>query len=424
MAPININIYNRSRSRTRTRRRRRSSSSTPRRRRRDRQRQTRGIQLSLQDAQRPPTTWVGPYEAPPREWRGPSTATQRGGGANPPYPPSLPAILPPPTSMSAAEQFFTASSTIQTYSTSLRRPYGEAGSKTIGKQEDINYELEQAAAWDVVHMAPKPGSLVLQASNPELWKFVPFEEVNTFEGRSNWIRPSLETAQELSDADLAPTIQALHGILLRTGFVHPMSPAVLRPFVTALMVNQLPVTEVIENALSYQRDGLNLWIFRMKGLPGPTFSENVSPETKYYHWFHACTAATIMGLCRTGYMLPTCNDGTDGTQLPTNSLLFGFFGKVCTMDPTEYEKLIQETFAMHSHPKNPIGITVSGGILGNHVKIPSASTWLEQFLCVRSGLVSQIISCRQAMVYQMRSFQSTVCRIDLQSKLEDDSSSS
>ena len=186
----------------------------------------------------------------------------------------------------------------------------------------------------------------------------------------------LEAAQGLTDDDLSPTIQQLHSILLRNGFVHPMSPAVLRPFVTALMINQLPITEVVENGLSFQHDGVNLWIFRMKGLPGPTFSDNVSSDAKYYHWFHACTAATIMGLCRTCDLLPTCSDAI---QLPTSIPLFGFLGKVCAMDCQDYDKLIQETFAMHSHP---IGISVSGGILGHHVKIPRASTWLEQFLCI------------------------------------------
>ena len=233
-------------------------------------------------------------------------------------------------------------------------------------------------------MAPSPGTLAIHATNPSLWRLVACVEVNTVEGRSNWIRPMLEAAQGFTEADLAPIIQLLHTTLLRNGFVRPMSPAVLRPFVTALMVNQLPINEVIENALSYQRDGLNLWIFRMRRLPGPTFSDNVSTDAKYYHWFHACTAATIMGCCRTGYVLPTCNDGI---QLPTSIPLFGFFGKVCATDCQDYDKLSQETFARHSHPKNNIGITVSGGILGNHVKIPRASTWLEQFLCIRSGLV-------------------------------------
>ena len=110
----------------------------------------------------------------------------------------------------------------------------------------------------------------------------------------------LEAAQELTDDDLSPTVQQLRRILLRNGFVHPMSPAVLRPFVTALMVNQLPISEVVENGLSYQRDGVNLWVFRMRDLPGPTFADNVPSDAKYYHWFHACAAETIMGICRTG----------------------------------------------------------------------------------------------------------------------------
>ena len=94
----------------------------------------------------------------------------------------------------------------------------------------------------------------------------------------------------------------------------------LRPFVTAFMVNQLPISEVVNG---------------------------LSSDAKCYLWFHVCTAATIMRLCRTGYMLPTCKNGI---QLLTSIPLFGFFGKICPMDCQGYDKLIQETFAMHSHP--------------------------------------------------------------------------
>ena len=116
----------------------------------------------------------------------------------------------------------------------------------------------------------------------------------------------LEAAQGLTDDDLSPTTQQLHSILLHNGFVHPMSPAVLRPFVTALIINQLPISEVVENGLSFRRDGVNLWIFRIKGLPDPTFADNVSSDAKYYHWFHACTAATIMASLWEFVGLVTC----------------------------------------------------------------------------------------------------------------------
>ena len=72
----------------------------------------------------------------------------------------------------------------------------------------------------------------------------------------------------------------------------------------------------------------------MKELPGSTFSDNVSTDAKYYDWFHACTAATIMDLCRTGYVLSICN----GIQLSTSIPLFGFFGKVCAMDCQNYDE--------------------------------------------------------------------------------------
>ena len=134
MAPIHINIYNRSRSpRSRSRRRRRRrSSSTPRRSRRASR--DRRIQLSLEDVPRPPMNWVGPYqlpaqqEAPPRDWRGPSAASQRSGLANsvPPYATALPvpSTMPPAVAAPDVNQFFATQTTIQSYATSLANPYG------------------------------------------------------------------------------------------------------------------------------------------------------------------------------------------------------------------------------------------------------------------------------------------------------------
>ena len=62
------------------------------------------------------------------------------------------------------------------------------------------------------------------------------------------------------------------------------------------------------------------------------------------------------------------------------------------MDAQDYDKLTQKTFAMHSHPKNSLGFSVSGGVLGHPAKIPRASTWLEQFLCNYSLGTSEVRS--------------------------------
>ena len=117
--------------------------------------------MSLEDLpNRPPIDWVGPYqlpvqqEAPPRDCRGPSVVSVLANTV-PPYA----AAMPMPSIMAApdANQFFATQTTVRSYATTLANPYG-AGPSVVGKQEDIDYELEQAAKWEVPNPAPSPGT--------------------------------------------------------------------------------------------------------------------------------------------------------------------------------------------------------------------------------------------------------------------------
>ena len=52
----------------------------------------------------------------------------------------------------------------------------------------------------------------------------------------------------------------------------PMDTKTLQIFALALIANDLQINSIIEDAASWQIDGVN--IFRLKGMPGPTFVYN------------------------------------------------------------------------------------------------------------------------------------------------------
>ena len=163
----------------------------------------------------------------------------------------------------------------------------------------------------------------------------------------------------------------------------PMDTKTLQIFALALIANDLQINSIIEDAASWQIDGVN--IFRLKGMPGPTFANTPTNSTSYYHWYHAGGIETVLGAFATGTILPCCSDGH---QLPPMIPLPGFFARVRGEDSQiMQEQLLQDCRDMHSHGKNAHGIHFSGAILGNHIKLPRASTWLEQFTCFKAGLV-------------------------------------
>ena len=67
----------------------------------------------------------------------------------------------------------------------------------------------------------------------------------------------------------------------------PMDFKTLQIFALAMMANDLQTSDVIGDAASWQIDGVKIWLFRQKGMPGPTFSETPRDSTSYYHWYHA-----------------------------------------------------------------------------------------------------------------------------------------
>ena len=59
----------------------------------------------------------------------------------------------------------------------------------------------------------------------------------------------------------------------------PMDTKTLQIFALALIANDLQINSIIEDAASWQIDGVNIWLFRLKGMPSPTFANTPTNST-------------------------------------------------------------------------------------------------------------------------------------------------
>ena len=257
----------------------------------------------------------------------------------------------------------------------LSKRYSCGPVPAVGKEEDIQYELQESETVQIPMPALFMGTLPVMLLNPALWKPYKFTELNTYEKRRTFIQPLLDRALKIPEDQLQGFCNELISSVAKHSPMFPMDVKTLQIFALATMTNDLQTSDVIEDAASWQIDGVNIWLFRLKGMPGPTFSGTPRDSISYYHWYHAGGLETVFGALATGAILPCCSDGL---QLRPMIPLPGFFARVRREDSQiTQEQLLQDCRDMHSHGKNAHGIHFSGAILGNHIKLPRASTWLE-----------------------------------------------
>ena len=138
----------------------------------------------------------------------------------------------------------------------------------------------------------------------------------------------------------------------------PMDTKTLQIFASVLIANGLQISSIVEDAASWQIDGVNIWLFRLKGMPGPTFANTPPHSTSYYHWYHVGGIETVFGAFATGTILPCCSDGL---QLPPQIPLPGFFARARREDSQiTPEQLLHDCKEMHSHGRKGLGFRVCG----------------------------------------------------------------
>ena len=68
----------------------------------------------------------------------------------------------------------------------------------VGKEEDIQYELQESQNVQIPKPAPLMGTLPLTLLNPALWKPYQLSELNTYEKRRTFLQPILDRALRIN----------------------------------------------------------------------------------------------------------------------------------------------------------------------------------------------------------------------------------
>ena len=195
----------------------------------------------------------------------------------------------------------------------------------VGKDEDIQYELKESEKVEIPSPAPFMGTFAVDIVGPF---FV--DELNTYAKRRAFVEPILDRALKVPEDQLQ---------------------AVCKELIQSLIANDLQISSIVEDGPSWQVDGANIWLFRLKGMPGPTFANTSANSASYYHWYHAGGIETVFGAFATGTILPCCSDGL---QLPPMIPLPGFFAGARREDSQiTQEQVLQDCRDMHSHGKKP-----------------------------------------------------------------------
>ena len=255
----------------------------------------------------------------------------------------------------------------------------------MGKDEDVVCEMQDSQKFEIPNPAPPMGTLTVTWLDRALWKPYDLKDLNTHARRRAFVEPIIEKALKVPDETLQQVCKELITMVSKKAPMFVMDIKTLQTFALALIANNLQISSVIEDAASWQIEGVSVWLFRLKCMPGPTFADVPTQTNSYCHWYHAGGLETVFRAFATATILPCCSDGL---QLPPQIPLPGFFARVRREDTqvTE-EQIFHDGKEMHSHGKKVHGIHFSGAVFGNHIKLPRASTWLEQFTRFKAGLV-------------------------------------
>ena len=231
----------------------------------------------------------------------------------------------------------------------LSKRYFSGPVPPVGKDEDIQYEMNESEKVEIPLPAPPMGTLPLTLLDPSLWKPYQINELNTYAKRKTFVEPLLDSALRVPEDQLQNVCKQLVQLVSKHSPMFPMDTKTLQIFALALIANDLQISSIVEDAASWQIDGVNIWLFRPKGMPGPTFANTPTNSTSYYHWYHAGGLETVFGTLATGTILPCCSDGL---QLPSMIPLPGFFARVRREDSQiTQEQLLQDCRDMHSYGK-------------------------------------------------------------------------
>ena len=264
------------------------------------------------------------------------------------------------------------------------------------KGEAKSYPAQEPSEDDLAYAVRLANSIPLNYDWPPLGQvppspvpkglFYPFEfaKLRTMAQRKQYTQRDFERSQEFTAEDLTRWPMWLHDLLSTHGEVHEHSGKVVETLSRIMHTLKYQPASLISWAKSYQTlSGRTVWMLRTRNFPGPNLQKATADE--YYQFFHMTSAQGLLGILKTGVILPSA---TDRMSLPEDWPVSAFFNLLKrTREPMSTEEVAAECASLYNHSKQQSGIMLSGCILGGHTKYPWSSTWVELNLASRAGLV-------------------------------------
>ena len=174
-------------------------------------------------------------------------------------------------------------------------------------------------------------------------------------------------------------------VLLSThGEVHQHRDTVVHIFIRTMHVLGYQPSSIISWGRSFQTaTGRIIWMLRARNFPGPNVQKATGDE--FYQFFHMTSAQGLLGIMKTGLILPSA---TDRMGLPDTLSGSAFFSLLKhTHQQMAVEEIALQCASLFHHAKQQSGVMLRGCVTGGHTKYPWSSTWVELNLATRAGLV-------------------------------------
>ena len=250
---------------------------------------------------------------------------------------------------------------------------GEA--KTFPTQEpsedDLAYAVRLANSIPLNYDWPALGQVPPSPVPKGLFYPFEFSKLRTMAQRKQYTQEDFERSQQYAARELTRWPMWLHDLLSTHGEVHEHSGNVVETLSRIMHTLGYQPASLISWGRSYQTmSGRTVWMLRTRNFPGPNLQKATADE--YYQFFHMTSAQGLLGILKTGIILPSA---TDRMSLPEEWPVSAFFSLLKhTREQMSTEEVAAECASLYSHSKQQSGIMLSGCILGGHTKYPWSST--------------------------------------------------
>ena len=175
----------------------------------------------------------------------------------------------------------------------------------------------------------------------------------------------------------------------------------LLPLARMMVASEFPLAKCVQSVLHTPHEYYNVWTFELTNMPGGDANSIGRAGDNQYQWYHATTYEGLLGILKTGLVLPTCLEtlfnpkDIKEEKLPWQPQGFFSTGLMISGYPTtDKENHLKKLIDRYLSGKCQHGIVVTGAVWGTHKKIESGGTWAEQ-QSVRHHLITHNPSAKR-----------------------------